>query len=76
MATISYKVVADGAQWSVTRNGVSYGAQEAAFEVAVGEAGGDLRTGRDIVIQVTAATARRAPLREAASRIPGDGFSG
>jgi len=42
MATIAYRVTRDGAQWSVSRDGkpgMSYFTQEAAFEVAVGEAG-------------------------------------
>ncbi len=46
MATIAYRVESDGNQWSLIRNGapgMSYLTQEAAFEVAVGEAGGDLR---------------------------------
>ena len=59
MATISYKVTPDGDQWAVTRNGaysMSYATQEAAYEVAVGEAGGDLRSGHDVVIEVIHAT--------------------
>jgi hypothetical protein len=44
MATIAYKAASDGDQWSLTRDGkfgMSYVSQEAAFEVGVGEAGGD-----------------------------------
>ena len=55
MATISYKVTKRGDLWSVLRDGeasVGYFTREAAFEVAFAEAGGDLRYGRDIVIEV------------------------
>lgn len=79
MTTITYKVASDGGQWSLTRNGepvMSYATQEAAFEVAVGEAGGDLRTGHDIVIQVTAATEPSGAVDGGGEPIPGDGFSG
>ncbi len=59
MASIAYRVVKDGDGWSLTRNGepgMSYVSQEAAFEVAVGEAGSDLRSGHDVVIQIPIAT--------------------
>jgi hypothetical protein len=42
-------------KWQVTRDGepgMSYVSQEAAYEVAVGEAAGDLRTGHEIRIEV------------------------
>jgi hypothetical protein len=77
MTTITYKVAADAGQWSVARNGepgVSYAAQEVAFEVAVGEAGGDLRTGHDIVIQVTAATDPSGAVDGGGKPMSGDGF--
>jgi hypothetical protein len=55
MATVAYKVAPTGEKWLVTRDGepgMSYISQEAAYEVAVAEAGGDLRTGREIRIEV------------------------
>jgi hypothetical protein len=76
MATIAYKVTRDGDQWSLTRDGkpgMSYVTQEAAFEVAVGEAGGDLRSGHDIVIQVVAATERSGAVDRGGSPREGDG---
>ncbi len=77
MSTITYQVVADAGQWSLTRNGepgLSYATQEAAFEVAVGEAGGDLRTGHDIVIKVTTATDPSGAVDGGGKPAPGDGF--
>ena len=59
MATISYKVVPHGEQWTVSRNGasnISYATQMAAYEVATSEEGGDLRSGHDVVIEVSHAT--------------------
>ena len=56
MATISYKVAPDGDQWAVSRNGahsMNYATQMAAYEVATSEAGGDLRFGHDVVIEVS-----------------------
>ena len=58
MAKIFYVVAPAGDQWSITRDGepgMSYATQEAAFEVAVGEAGGDLRSGHDVVIEIRSA---------------------
>jgi len=55
MATISYRVTPHADQWAVSRNGtygMSYATQMAAYEVATSEAGGDLRSGHDIVIEV------------------------
>ena len=55
MATVAYKVARTGEKWLVTRDrepGMSYISQEAAYEVAVAEAGGDLRTGHEIRIEV------------------------
>ena len=60
MATIAYRVARQGEQWSIAREGheedMTYVTQEAAFEAAAGEAGGDLRSGHAIVIQVQPAT--------------------
>jgi hypothetical protein len=78
MATIAYRVVRDGEQWSVSRNGkpgMGYVSQEAAFEVAVGEAGGDLRSGHDVVIQVAAATDPAGARDGGGVPMSGDGFS-
>ena len=55
MSMVAYRVAPDGEKWRVTRDGepgMSYVSQEAAFEVAVGEAAGDLRTGHEIRIEV------------------------
>jgi hypothetical protein len=48
MAVVRYRVAPTGEKWLVTRDderGMSYISQEAAYEVAVAEAAGDLRTG-------------------------------
>jgi hypothetical protein len=50
-----YRVGPTGGKWLVTCDGVpglSYVSQEASYEVAVAEAAGDLRTGREIRIEV------------------------
>ena len=55
MALVAYKVAPTGGKWLVTRDGepgMSYVSQEAAYEVAVAEASGDLRTGHEIRIEV------------------------
>lgn len=55
MPMIAYKVAPRGQKWFVTRDGepgMSYVSQEAAYEVAVAEAAGDLRTGHEIRIEV------------------------
>jgi hypothetical protein len=55
MSIVAYRVSPSGEKWLVTRNGepgMSYVSQEAAYEVAVAEAGGDLRTGHEIRIEV------------------------
>jgi hypothetical protein len=55
MATVAYKVAPIGEKWQVTRDGepgMSYVSQEAAYEVAVAEASGDLRNGHEIRIEV------------------------
>ncbi|HSV00350.1 MAG TPA: hypothetical protein VLI91_09615, partial [Roseiarcus sp.] len=55
MPMVAYKVAPNGQKWLVTRDGepgMSYVSQEAAYEVAVSEAAGDLRTGHEIRIEV------------------------
>ncbi len=55
MPMVAYKVAPNGQKWLVTRDGepgMSYVSQEAAYEVAVAEAAGDLRTGHEIRIEV------------------------
>ena len=49
-------------KWLVTRNGepgMSYVSQEAAYEVAVAEAAGDLRTGHELRIEVLGSAYKR-----------------
>jgi hypothetical protein len=77
MATISYRVAPNGDQWALTRDGklgMNYMTQEAAFEVAIGEAGGDLRSGHDIIIKVAAATDPAGARDRGGVPIEGDGF--
>ena len=77
MATIAYRVTRDGDLWSVSRDGgpgMGYATQEAAFEVAIGEAGSDLRSGYDIVIEVSAATDPTGARDRGGVPIEGDGF--
>lgn len=55
MSTVCYRVSPAGEQWAVTRDGepgMAYVSQEAAYEVAVSAAAGDLRTGHEIRIEV------------------------
>jgi hypothetical protein len=55
MVMRAYKVAPTGQKWLVTRDGepgMSYVSQEAAYEVAVAEANGDLRNGHEIRIEV------------------------
>ena len=55
MSIVAYRVSPSGEKWLVTRDGepgMSYVSQEAAYEVAVAEAGGDLRAGHEIRIEV------------------------
>jgi len=55
MSTVAYRISRSGEKWLVTRDGepgMSYVSQEAAYEVAVGEAAGDLRSGHEIRIEV------------------------
>ena len=79
MATIDYRVMRDGNQWSLSRDGkpagMSYLTQEAAFEVAVGEAGGDLRSGHGVVIQVNAATDPADARNRGGEQAEGKGFA-
>lgn len=79
MATIAYTVMRDGDQWTLSRDGkpagMSYFTQEAAFEVAVGEAGGDLRSGHDIVIEVNSASERTGARDRGGEPMRGDGFA-
>ena len=79
MATIAYKVTRDLDGWSLSRDGksagMSYVSQEAAFEVAVGEAGGDLRSGHDIVIEVVAVTDPAGARDQGGEPMKGDGFT-
>jgi hypothetical protein len=61
MAKVGYRIEPREQRWSILRNGqaaMSYLTQEAAFEVAVSEASGDLRSGHDVVIEV------RSPVRD------------
>ena len=79
MATIAYKVTRDREGWALSRDGkpagMTYFTQEAAFEVAVGEAGGDLRSGHDIVIEVSAATDPAGARDRGSEPMKGDGFT-
>jgi hypothetical protein len=55
MTKVAYKVTPAGNQWLVTRDeqpGMTYVSQEAAYEVAVAEAAGDLRTGQEVRVEV------------------------
>ena len=55
MAMVAYRVAPNDGKWQVTRDGepgLSYVSQEAAYEVAVAAASGDLRTGYEIRIEV------------------------
>ena len=78
MAMVAYKVLPQGDQWSVTREGraleMTYVSQEAAFEAAAAGAGGDLRSGHGIVIQVLPATDPSGARDLGGTPIPGDGF--
>lgn len=56
MVVVAYKVAPAGEEWRVTRDGepgMGYVSQEAAYEVAVAEAAGDLRNGHEVRIEVT-----------------------
>jgi hypothetical protein len=55
MTMVAYQVAPKGDQWLVTcdgQPGMSYVSQEAAFEVAVADASGALRTGHEVRIDV------------------------
>lgn len=63
MAMVAYRVAPRGKKWLVTRDGatgMSYVSQEAAYEVVVAEAAGDLRTGHEIRIEVLGGAYERA----------------
>lgn len=77
MATVDYKVARKGGQWAVARQGevnMTYVTQEAAFEAAALQAGGDLRSGHDIIIQVGPATDPRGAVDLGGAPVEGDGF--
>ncbi len=77
MATLDYKVSRQGEQWAVARQGevgMTYVTQEAAFEAAALQAGGDLRSGHDIVIRVGAAKDPRGAADLGGAPVEGDGF--
>ena len=77
MPTVDYKVSRQGEQWAVSRQGevsMTYVTQEAAFEAATLQAGGDLRSGHDIVIRVGAATDPRGAADFGGVPVEGDGF--
>jgi hypothetical protein len=78
MAQISYKIVRDGDQWTVVRNGepgIAYVTQEAAFETAAAQAGGDLRCGSSIIIEAAPPTDPAGAREGGGSPVEGDGFS-
>jgi hypothetical protein len=55
MAQVSYRVAPAGDEWSITRDaeqGASYVSPAAAFEIAVSQASGDLRSGHAVVISI------------------------
>lgn len=55
MTMVAYRVAPRLEKWLVTCDGepgMSYISQEAAYEVAVAEAAGDLRTGHEVRIEV------------------------
>ena len=75
--TVDYEVSRQGELWSVTRQGqisMTYVTQEAAFEAAAAEAGGDLRSGHDIVIQVGAAADPQGALDGGGAPVEEEGF--
>jgi hypothetical protein len=78
MATINYRVARAGDEWSVLRNGklgITYLTQEAAFEVAMAEAGGDLRSGDDIIVEVSTASEPAGARNRGGKPMEGDGFN-
>jgi hypothetical protein len=63
MAMVAYRVAPTGEKWLVSGDGepgMSYVSQETAYEVAVAEAAGDLRTGHEIRIEVVGGAYDRA----------------
>jgi hypothetical protein len=79
MPTISYRVVRDGENWAVLRDGEPEGAyyvtQEAAFETAAAHAGAELRTGNGVVIDAGAPTNPAGAADLGGRPVRGDGFS-
>jgi len=75
MATISYKVIPDAAQWAVSRNGaygMSCATQMAAYEVTTSEAGGEMRSGHDVVNEGVHATDPAGAKDRGGAPRPGD----
>jgi hypothetical protein len=73
MAVVAYRVAPAGGKWLVTRDGepgMGYVSQEAAYEVAVAEAAGDLRNGHEVRIEVTGSAYDR--LGDGSDRAGGD----
>jgi hypothetical protein len=63
MAIVSYRVEPHDSQWSILCDGeagMDYLSQEAAFEVAVSAASGELRKGNEIRIEVVGFAHNRA----------------
>jgi hypothetical protein len=63
MATVSYRVEPHDSQWTILcdgQAGMAYISQEAAFEVAVSSATGELRKGNEVRIEVVGLAYDRA----------------
>jgi hypothetical protein len=63
MAVVSYRVEPHDSQWSILcdgQAGMAYVSQEAAFEVAVSAASGELRKGNEVRIEVVGVAYDRA----------------
>ncbi len=78
MAKISYIVTRAGDTWRVTRNGeplMDYASLGAAFESSCANAGGDLRSGHDVIIEAATATDPRGATDLGGVPQRGDGFS-
>jgi hypothetical protein len=63
MAMVSYRVEPHNSKWSILcdgQAGMAYVSQEAAFEVAVSAASGELRKGNEIRIEVVGLAYNRA----------------
>ncbi len=75
---VSYKITKIAFQWMRTRNGKDEGSfvgQEAAFETAAAHAGGDLRSGYDIIIEAGSPTNPEGAQDRGGVPMSGDGFS-